>query len=99
MTDTLTTEDLNSARMIALARIARVKDIAGEVSEASGVRKAAILGRSRRINACRARNLVMFIASREGIPNRTIAVALGCTDSSVSWGIKQERQRREGAAQ
>ena len=94
MTSPLTPEDIRHCRAIALAGRQRVEEIINEVAAASGVSRARLVGRQRGAASDRARQIVMFIARREGIPEATTAAALNRERSTISHGAVAEARRR-----
>ena len=61
----------------------------------NGVTVAAILGKYRgKASVARARQIVMYIADRDGISHSAIGRALGRDHSSVGHGVKAEKARR-----
>lgn len=90
----LTPDDIRRARDIAIDHMAAVRGIVDEVAEASGIRVAALVGRQRNAAADHARQLVMYVARREGIPEAVIALALNRDRSTVNHGARAEARRR-----
>lgn len=97
ITGWLTPEDYARAASLITGR-ERIRQIAKEVSEASGVPVTAILGRSKAAENVQARRLVWFIARREGMTFPAIARASGHDHTTVQHGVRVETARREARA-
>lgn len=91
---TLTAEDIRHCRAIAIAGHERVRQIIAEVARESGVSRERIVGPQRSKDADRARQIVMFVASREGIHDTIIGRALNRDRSTVAKGAREEERRR-----
>lgn len=94
MTFALSDADIQRCREIALAEIGIIRDIASQVSEATGVPHKAILGVRRDARTVQARQLVMYIARREGLSLKRIGYAMCRDHSTVRHGIEAEKKRR-----
>lgn len=88
----LTDEDLAQASMI--RPNVRINKIVSEVADASGLRECDIMGERRFHCLGRARQLVYYVAHRNGFSSMEIAEAMGKDHSTVLYGIKQEKARR-----
>ena len=86
-------------RCRALARESdAVREIAGAVAEETGIPVGQILGKSRSQHVAHARQLVYFIASRQGVTPADIARAMRRDHSTVLHGIAAETARRAEAS-
>ncbi len=94
----LTQEDINQCRAIATAWLDQVLEIMDAVAAEAGVNKGAILGPKRGQPTDRARQIIMFVADRQGVPRAAIAAALKRDISSVTYGIQAEAKRRKAAS-
>ena len=91
---TLTPEDLTRAAQIADPSL-RIREIASEVAQETGIPYAAILGPLRGHKVVSdARQLCMFIAARNGFSTAQISKAMGRDHTSVLHGVKAETKRR-----
>ncbi|OOY15382.1 hypothetical protein BMI85_16175 [Thioclava sp. DLFJ4-1] len=71
-----------------------VRDIAREVSYASGVKLSAILGPSRLKEHVRARDMVIYAAKRMGLSASQIGRELDRDHSTIIVAIQREEKRR-----
>lgn len=94
----MTADDFQAASNIENYRKV-IRRIAGEVSEATGIRVSAIYGPSQRAKDCRARELVCFIAYRQGFSLAEIGEALARHHTTILHAIGNERTRREEAGE
>ncbi len=72
-----------------------LRQIVDDVAEATGVPASAILGESRVRRITRARQIVMFVAHRQGLSLTEIGQFLRRDHTSVMHGIRQEAERRQ----
>ena len=89
----MTAEDFASAQCVSHPNTA-VRKIAGEVSAATGVAVAAIYGPERTARSCRARDLVCYIAYRQGFSFPEIGRALARHHTTIMNAVQNERARR-----
>lgn len=85
--DKLAADRMNNPR-------ATVRAIAQEVCEWTGHSLAAVMGPSRLAHDCRVRELVCYIAHRNGMSTPQIGRALHRDHSSIVSAIQNERKRR-----
>lgn len=72
-----------------------LRQIVDDVAEATGVSAALILGESRVRRIARARQIVMFVAHRQGMSLTEIGQFLRRDHTSVLHGVQQEAERRQ----
>ena len=94
MTYALSPEDLLHCRAINMRHNDRVKEIALAVSAETSIPLSAIYGPRKLREIVAARNLVMYLAYRDGLSQQVIAIALNRDHTTVGHGIKAERKRR-----
>lgn len=90
----LTAEDLRRCTEIDKAEVGIVSRITSEVAAATGVPHKAILGVRRDARTVQARQLVMYIARREGLSFERIGTAMRRDHSTVVYGVRAEEKRR-----
>ncbi len=95
----LTPEDIRAARAVSAIDKERVHRILVAVSQASGVSVDLIRAKRRGGAGDKLRQLVMFVAHREGIHENVIAEVLHRERSTVLHGVKAEQERRNKEAQ
>jgi len=94
MTYALSPADLIQCRAINMRYRDRVKEIALAVSAATSVPISAIYGPRKPAGFVRARQLVMYLAHKEGLSQPAIGDALNRDHTTVHYGIKAEMKRR-----
>ena len=72
-----------------------LRQIVEAVADATGVSADAILGESRVRRIARARQIVMFVAHRQGLSLTEIGQFLRRDHTSVLHGVRQEAERRQ----
>ncbi|MCZ0962854.1 helix-turn-helix domain-containing protein [Paracoccus benzoatiresistens] len=77
---------------------ATVRTIAKEVCEWTGHSYLAVMGRSQRADDCRVRDLVCFIAHRNGMSLSMIGRAFGRDHTTIMAAVRREQARRDAAA-
>lgn len=90
MTKFLTPDDIAHAAVFRTT----TRRIAAEVTGLTGIPEAEIYGRSRMPEVCRARELVCYIARRNGMSYSRIGRALGRDRSTIRAAVANERIRR-----
>ena len=90
----LSSEDIIRCRAIATAEIGIIRGIAAEVAESTGVPHKAIMGVRRDARTVQARQLVMYIARRQGLSFERIGYAMCRDHSTVVHGVRAEEKRR-----
>jgi chromosomal replication initiation ATPase DnaA len=92
----LTPQDLKRCAEIQSARAAPVRLIVIEVCEATGVSPAAIYGASRGLKSvAAARDVVCYVARKNGHKLTEIGEALGRDHTSILAAIRREEGRRK----
>ncbi len=94
MTFTLSDDDIKRCRMISDRQLGIVRQIAAQVSEATDVPYKAIMGVRRDARTVQARQLVMYIARRQGLSLTRIGMAMNRDHTTVMHGIRAEEKRR-----
>jgi hypothetical protein len=94
MSITLSAEDIKRCQMISDRELGIVRQIAVQVAEATDVPFKAIMGVRRDARTVQARQLVMYIARREGLSLQRIGYAMSRDHTTVLHGIRAEEQRR-----
>ena len=94
MTYVLSDEDLRRCRSISMRHNDRVKEIALAVSAETAIPISAIYGPRKLQEIVAARNLVMYLAHKEGVSQRAISTALNRDHTTIGHGIKAEQKRR-----
>lgn len=64
------------------------------VSSETGIDPVAIVSTSAKRSTVRARQLVMYMAHRQGVPLEAIAEAFKRDHTTVAYGVKSEKRRR-----
>lgn len=90
----MTPEDIQRCRQIALRTVGRINAIVHAVAAETEVPVRDILGQTRVTRATHARQMVMYIARREGFSLSAIGRVLNRDHSSVAHGVKMEKARR-----
>ena len=90
----LSPEDVRRCRDIVLRDADRVAMIVSAVAEATGIHSKAILGVRRDKATAQARQLVMYIARREGLTFEAIAYQLRRDHTTILHGVRAEKKRR-----
>ncbi len=90
----LSDEDIKRARKIALAQLPDIKEIMRQVSEQTGVTIAQMKGVRRYADVTAARQLVSYIALREGHSVVMIARAMNKDRTTVVVGARREAAMR-----
>ena len=89
---------MNAADLAAAQEIAgtttTILKIAGEVAAAAGVTVGNLRSSSRKAEYCRARELVCYIAVREGFNPQQIATAMLRDPATVRHAIRNEKARQ-----
>jgi chromosomal replication initiation ATPase DnaA len=88
----ITEADMEAAKRI--HDVPRVRRIVAEVAQITGVSEAAILSPRKPRHITLARDMVCYIAHREGIPSTDIGRGIGRDHSSVLSSVKRETARR-----
>jgi chromosomal replication initiation ATPase DnaA len=97
MTYTLSDDDVRRCREINLSDRRKILDIANAVAEMTEIPITHILSARRSPPISKARWLISYIAHvQEGHPVEAIGRALRIHHTSVCYGVKMERKRREG---
>lgn len=92
----LTDEDLSRCDQISGSAMGAIEAIAREVSQQTGIRLGELMGPSREHPIAHARQIVMFIARREGIAYAEIARCLRRDHTTIIHGVRAEAKRRGG---
>lgn len=90
----LTEADMKSCKAIAENRNPIVAEIVSAVSLHSGVSEVAIYGPARHGKVAHARQLVMYVAHRQGLSLPVIGKALSRDHTTVLHGVRAEKKRR-----
>lgn len=90
----LTPDDLARCTEIAECGAGAVKAYVDAVAEATGLQPRVIYGASRKRQIAMARQLVMFLAHRDGVSLSTIGRALNRDHTTVLHGVRCEAARR-----
>ena len=88
----MTAKDMEAAQEIAGATTTILK-IAGEVAAATGVTVGQLRGSSRKAEYSRARELVFYIATREGFNPQQIAAAMLRDQGTVRSALRNAKSR------
>lgn len=91
----MTEDDIDFLPVVEDYRKSVMAEIVGEVSKTTGVSIIDIIGNRRIRHMVRARQMVMFIARREGMTLTEIGSYLRRDHTTVIHGIKAEYDRRE----
>lgn len=91
---TLSADDIKRCRDISNRELGIVRQIASQVAEATDVPFKAIMGVRRDARTVQARQLVMYIARREGLSLQRIGRVMNRDHTTVLHGIRAEEQRR-----
>lgn len=91
----LTDEDLLRCRSIGAAQTQAVHDIIDQVASETGVNRSVLVGIRKSKTANAARQIVMFVALREGIPDTIVAKVMNRDRSTISAGAKREELARK----
>lgn len=95
----LNDEDVKQCRAVASAWAEEIDYIVSQVSRHTKQPKEAILGKRRGAEIDRARQIAMYVAKREGVPESALAKAFGRDRSSITHNIGLEAKRRKEAAE
>lgn len=90
----LTEEDRKAIQF----RPGRLATIVQEVSQETGIKWTSILSNKRTRHIAHARQLVMYVARREGFTLGEIGAFLGRDHTTIMHGIRSEEQRRAANA-
>lgn len=90
----LSPDDIRRCRMIAQGETGIIRQIALAVAEETGVPFKAIMGVRRDARTVQARQLVMYIARRQGLSLQRIGYAMCRDHTTVLHGIRAEEKRR-----
>lgn len=93
----MTPDDLARAAGIARSFTGPAHRALRDVSRATGITEAEIVGRSRVRPLVRARQLVAFVARRDGATYGQIAKALRRDRTTIIHGVRAEAARREAS--
>ena len=85
--------DADRAHIRALFPRARLLDIAREIAAELEMDAAEIMGTSRCADAVQARQMVMFVAQRQGISAAAIGRAMGVDRTTVAYGARAHAER------
>lgn len=91
---TITLTEADRAIIAAIKDRAKTRAIAKQVSAETGVRLADIMGRSRLAYLCRIRELVCYIANRNGISHSQIGRVLRRDHTTIMHAVRNEQARR-----
>lgn len=86
----LTDEDRAAIRY----RPGRMAQIVQQVSQETGIRWTSIMSNKRTRHIAHARQLVMYVARREGFTLGEIGAFLGRDHTTIMHGVRSEEQRR-----
>ena len=89
----LSPEDISAAKAIVAARVT-IQNIAREVADLTGIPLDDIMGRCRKGEVCRARELVCYVAYSRGFSYPRIGMALGRDHTTIMQAVRNMRQRR-----
>jgi hypothetical protein len=90
----LSPDDIRRCRMIAERELGIVRQIASAVAEQTDVPFKAIMGVRRDTRTVQARQLVMYIARRQGLSLARIGYAMCRDHTTILHGIRAEEKRR-----
>jgi chromosomal replication initiation ATPase DnaA len=90
----LTDDDVRRCRMISDGEIGIIRQIASAVADATDVPFKAIMGVRRDPRTVQARQLVMYIARRQGLSLQRIGYAMCRDHTTILHGIRAEEKRR-----
>ena len=94
MTFTLSNEDIKRCRAIALRYNGQVKEIASAVCAEAHIPVSAVYGASRLPPIVAARQLIMYLARKEGLTLDVIGKAMNKDHTTVMEAVKREEARR-----
>lgn len=77
-----------------IGKRATVREIARQVCEETGHSYAAVMGKSRLAADCRVRELVCYIANRNGVPLAQIGRILRRDHTTIMHAVRNEKARR-----
>lgn len=90
----LSEEDLRHCRAVAQSWATEIDEVVAAVARETGISKAAIYSKKRGEMVDRARQIAMFVARRQEIPEVAIARAFGRERSTVNHNVNLEAKRR-----
>ena len=86
--------DADRAAISNITSRATVRQIAQQVCEVTGANYAAIMGPNRAAHLCRVREVIYYIATREGFSLPQIGRVFGRDHTTILSGLRNEKARR-----